>query len=324
MADLDPTTSRVMEDRLMPAARNLLGNRGNSEVQQLLAAGENATPAQKEKVVEKYLAPFFGEGSEHGDILLDEILKIASDQAKLDAVERSLSGSPVNESIDFDPRKFLEKAARQMTGDYKGANQHQHGTNKDMTDAMLAPATGLPKRIMDETTGTVTVNKEIEIQVPGVPIPPPPLFVPQAENMKAPREQPREQPDEYIGDQLDGSKAQSQPTGSSSSPQGKTMRDAKKEGLNKHSKREKESSSRDEVAQNVQEQQKFTVEEILRGAAEAAEAARVEAENAKKKPTGSIQKLKHPAAIAGLMTGAATLTIGSILGLDYGINTLFS
>lgn len=323
MAELDPTTRRVMEERLMPAAKNLLGNRGSSEVQQLLKAGENATAEQKKKIAEKYLAPFFGEGSEYGDILLDEILKIASDQAKLDAVEKALSNSPVNASIDFSPSKFLERAARQMTGNYEGTENPNSG--KDI-GKILAPMTEPRKEIKgeQETDGSARTQSRVEIEdhEAGVPVPPPPM--PAGITVKITEEE-EEGGEDYIGGQMEGSKAQEQPYSEVPGADAKTAREAKKEGLGKDKKREKDASYKDEMAENIQQQQHMAAAEVARGEAEAA-AAEQQAEEEKRKKEGTtlVGKLKHPAVLAGLTVGGAAVGIGSLLGLDYGVNTLFS
>jgi len=321
MAELDPTTRRVMEERLMPAAKNLLGNRGSSEVQQLLKAGENATAEQKKKIAEKYLAPFFGEGSEYGDILLDEILKIASDQAKLDAVDKALSNSPVNASIDFNPNKFLERAARQMTGNYEGTENPNSG--KDI-DKILAPMTTPTQDLKgeQETDGRARTQSRVEIQEheAGVPVPPPPP----PPGFKITITEEEEGGEDYIGGQMEGSKAQDQPDSAMPGADAKTAREAKKEGLNKDKKREKDASYKDEMAENIQQQQHMAVAEVARGEAEAAAEAEQAEMDKKKEGTTLVGKLKHPAVLAGLTVGGAAAGIGSLLGLDYGVNTLFS
>ncbi len=317
MTNSNPTNRGMIEERLMPAARNLLGNKSNPEVQQLLAAGANATPDQKKRIAEKYLAPFFEGDAEHADILLDEILKVAEDQEQLEAVERALSGSPVNDSIDFDPQQFLEAAARQMTGDYEGMDRPD--ADQDLEGAIAPPlVVEEGGQIPVPTKRTADIQEKKEITEENTEVAPPPPMLPDKMILRELDDKGRPQDqggEDYMQDQLDDAKAPDQPAPSTSEEKPEqTPREAQEQGLQNHQNREREQQYNDQVSKNTQE----TIAAL--GAGEQAAAEAQAAADAQNNQGGGLK----PGKIAAITVGGALLFEGGLLATDFFVNTIFT
>lgn len=312
-----------MNEVATSAAKNLLLNRGNEDVQELLAAGPGATQEQRKKAADKYLAPFMEGESEFQKVLLDEILKLATDEEKLNALEKHLSGTPVTMG-DFNPKKFLDNAAQHAALEKEAAKAPEKIKSEAPPEgAVNIPAVQTPEQAEamasaapTKTEGRLEERYNITMPTAPPPPPPPPPGAPAQPQQQAAQE-------DYIGEQLSDSKAPAQPTPQSHSepsdaPEGakegdkKSMRDAKKEGLEKKQAQQQQQEYNDALAENMKAQQ----EQALQAMAEesAAEAAAASA-TPRLQPTGFFAKLKTPKGIATASVIGGGTIMGGILGL---------
>ena len=104
-----------MENQVMPAMRNMMINTDiDSDLRTLLDQGTAASDNLKDRIAQRYLAPYFGDNKESQMMLLDQILKASSDKEKIDLLKQFLEGIPAS-SKKFNPKAFLEDVSRNIS-----------------------------------------------------------------------------------------------------------------------------------------------------------------------------------------------------------------
>ncbi len=311
MVDSTRQNQMIQSKYVVPATRNLLGNKHQPAVKALLDAGMQATAEQRKAVADKYLAPFFQGDVELQNLLMDEVLKIAQNQGDLDMLSAHLGGQ-IAETGDFNPGQFLSDISQKINRALERRKRIAEGKPLLEPTIKNEPGIGVNTRskgvtppaenFRDEQSGLAQEVQNFAVKTALKTTPPPPPPPPGGGSVQ----------EEYIEEQMESAAAspiaEAVIAGATETPRQSKDRVAAQRQMQ---------AAGEQLGETVQQGLQAASEEIIRQGAQEAAANASAAKLKKEKST--LDTLKHPVVIGGAAVGAASVGIGSILGLGISI-----
>ncbi|EKD48247.1 MAG: hypothetical protein ACD_65C00050G0004 [uncultured bacterium] len=109
MNELNPKTQRILDERLIPAMRDLMLNRD-----ELADAWGSTDPGSAiREIMKKYLERYFPKMEDVQKRILDKVEKIKDEPRKMNSLAKFLSGE-ISLGDDFDPNEFLKDTVSEI------------------------------------------------------------------------------------------------------------------------------------------------------------------------------------------------------------------
>jgi len=163
MNELDPKIQKIMDERLIPAMRDLMSNRDELE-----DAWNSSDPAASIKaIMKKYLEPYFPGMEDVQKRIVDKVEKIKDEPRKMNMLAKFLSGE-ISLDDNFDPNEFLKDVVSEIAQlhDQNEFMKAAYGLDSALKDSKLKDAYARRRGILPRLFGG---DKKYDLTVEATP-----------------------------------------------------------------------------------------------------------------------------------------------------------